>query len=96
MSKTKKYRSNNYDLSSDIEKIKDAFAKTAQDVKGKTTEVFTQSFEDVKDKSSDIKDNMETYMSERPFKTLLVGMLSGAFLGAIMRRKKRASIRHRE
>lgn len=93
----KKNRNSHYDLSGDIEKIKDAFAKTAHDVKSKTSEVFTQSVEEVKDRSSDIKDNMETYLSERPFKTLILGILSGAFLGgAFMRRKKRASFRHRE
>lgn len=92
----KKHHTSHFDLSSDLEKIKDVLAKTAKDVKGKTTEVFTQSVEDVKDKSCDIKDNMETYLSERPFKTLILGMLSGAFLGAFMRRKKRSNFRHRE
>ncbi|GEM_PF-2095215 len=94
---SKKNRNNHYDLSGDIERIKDAFSDTAKDVRGKASEVFSQSIEDVKVKSSDIKDNMETYLSERPFKTLLLAMLSGVLIGGtLMRRKKRASFRHRE
>jgi len=94
---SKKHRNNHYDLSGDIERIKDAFADTAKDVRGKASEVFSQSIKDVRVKSTDMKDNMETYLSERPFKTLLVSMLSGILIGGtLMRRKKRASFRHRE
>lgn len=94
---SKKRHSHDYDLSGDMAKIREAFAETAKDVKGKATEVFSQSMEDVKDKSADLKENMETYVAEKPFKSLLLAMLSGAFIGgALMRRRKRANLRHRE
>ncbi len=84
------------DLSNDLAKIRDAFAETAIDVKNKASEAFSQSVEDVKDKSTDFKDNIEAFVAEKPFKSLLLAMLSGAFLGAFMRRGRRISSRHRE
>lgn len=92
---TKHTKKNQYDLTGDMEKIRDAFADTAKDMRGKASEVFTQSIEDVRDKSVDIKDNMEAYITEKPFKSLILAMLSGMCLGgALMRRKKR--FRYRE
>jgi ElaB/YqjD/DUF883 family membrane-anchored ribosome-binding protein len=86
-----------FDLSGDMEKIRDAFADTAKDMRGKATEVFTHSIEDVRDKSADIKGNMEAYITEKPFKSLLLAMLSGICIGgALVRRKKLIILRHRE
>jgi len=94
---SKKRHTKEYNLSGDITKIRDAFADTAKDVRGKASAVFSQSMEDVKDKSADFKENMETFVAERPFKSLLLAMLSGAFIGgALMRKRKRSSFRHRE
>ena len=83
------------DLSDDLAKIRDAFAETAIDVKNKASNAFSQSVEDMKDKSTDLKDNVEAFVAEKPFKSLFLAMLSGAFLGALMRTKKRIS-RYRE
>lgn len=94
---TSKKRTHDFDLSGDLAKIRDAFSDTAKDVRGKASEVFSQSMENVKDRSTDIKENMETYVAEKPFKSLLLAMLSGAIIGgALMRRRKRATLRHRE
>jgi len=94
---TSKKRTPDFDLSGDIAKIRDAFSDTAKDVRGKASEVFSQSMENMKDRSADIKENMETYVAEKPFKSLLLAMLSGVLIGgALMRRRKRATLRHRE
>lgn len=94
---TSKKRTHEFDLSGDLAKIRDALADTAKDVKGKASEVFSQSVENVKDKSTDIKENMQTYVAEKPFKSLLLAMLSGVLIGStLMRRRKRATLDHCE
>ena len=94
---TSKKRTHDFDLSGDLAKIRDALSDTAKDVRGKASEVLSQSVENVKDRSADIKENMETYVAEKPFKALLLAVLSGALIGgALMRRRKRTTLRHRE
>jgi ElaB/YqjD/DUF883 family membrane-anchored ribosome-binding protein len=85
---------NRYDITGDLGKIRDAFTETAKDVGGKASQVFTQSMTDVKDRSADIRGNVEEYVAEKPFKALILAMLSGAFIGGALMRKKKRVIRH--
>ncbi|MCD6039911.1 MAG: hypothetical protein K0S27_1311 [Gammaproteobacteria bacterium] len=85
------------DLSSDIARIREAFSDTAKDVKDKASEVFSQSIENMKDKSANFKENMGTYVSAKPFQSLLLAMLSGIVIGGtLMNRRERAHSRYRE
>ncbi len=87
----------NVDLSSDIARIRDAFSDTAKDMKDKASDVLSQSIENMKDKSANIKENMGMYVSEKPFKSLLLAMLSGIVIGGtLMSRRKRTNSRYRE
>ncbi len=87
---TAKHRQSNqadYDLYADLVRIRDAFTDTARNVKGRTGLAFTQQFENVKDKTTELQDNMANYAREKPFKTLGLALLSGVFLGFWLRRK---------
>ena len=72
-----KHHHNNYDIYGDIGKIKDAFAETATDVRGRAGEMFTDSVDDLRKKSTLVKDNVASYTAEKPFKTLGLNIISG-------------------
>lgn len=86
---TAKHRSrhhNNYDLYADLEKIKNAFADTAYDMRGKTGEMFSESLEGVKDRSLQMRDGIVDYTSEKPFKSLGIALLAGVAIGWLLRK----------
>jgi len=80
-------RHNDYDLYSDLMRIKDAFTDTAKNVRGQATDRFNQSFENVKAKSVDLQDNMANYTKEKPLKSLGLALLAGVVIGYILHRK---------
>lgn len=77
---------NNYDLSADLARIKDAFADASFDVKGKASEVLTESLQTAKQKSNDLQHSMAKYIAKKPFKTLGVATLIGFILGYFFRK----------
>lgn len=81
---TRRKLRNHYDISGDLEKIKDAFAQTAVDVKGKTGEVITQSFEDLKERSTELYDGVADYTSEKPFTSIGIALLTGLAIGFLI------------
>jgi ElaB/YqjD/DUF883 family membrane-anchored ribosome-binding protein len=86
---TRKYAAHSdFDLYGDMIKIRDAFTDTAKDARGKAAEVLTQSYNDVKTKTSDIQELMSDYVTEKPIKSIGLALLSGALLGAFMMRRK--------
>lgn len=77
----------NFDLHGDFEKIKSIFAETAYDAKGKAGQVLTQSIDDVKDKSAEVRDTVADYAAEKPFKSLAIAGVVGFLIGVWWRRK---------
>lgn len=76
-----------YDLHHDIAKIKALLAETTSDVKGRAGEILSQSFENVRDKSTEIHDNVSTYVTNKPFKSIGLALLAGTVIGFLMRSK---------
>ncbi|OGT53329.1 MAG: hypothetical protein A3E84_01810 [Gammaproteobacteria bacterium RIFCSPHIGHO2_12_FULL_42_13] len=77
---------NNYDLTADLEKIKNAFSAAAFDVKGKTHEMLNQSVEDLKEKSTQMRDGLSEYTAEKPLKSLGIALLAGFVIGFLVRK----------
>jgi ElaB/YqjD/DUF883 family membrane-anchored ribosome-binding protein len=75
-----------YDLQSDIDKIKAALADAAQDVKGRAGEMLQQSIEDVKERSTILGEDIGDYVAEKPLQSLGIAVLAGAVLGFLIRR----------
>lgn len=80
-------RQNDYDLYSDLMRIKDAFSDTAKNMRGRATDSINQSFENVKTKSHDLQDNMANYAKEKPLKSLGIALLAGVVIGFLLHRK---------
>lgn len=76
-----------YDLYQDFEKIKAALAETTFDMKGKAGEMFSNSVDNLKEKSEMIQENAGEYISERPFKSIAVSLLSGIVIGYLLNRR---------
>lgn len=85
----------NYGLTNDLHQIRLAFARTANDLKGKTTDMLSDSVDHVKDKTIHIQSKMSHFLSERLFASLAGAMLSGALITAYFNnnKKKRRSRR---
>lgn len=75
-----------YDLHGDIAKLKAALREASLDVKGRATELISDSFEGVKDKSKAAKDSMANYTAERPFKSLGIALVVGIAIGYLFRK----------
>jgi len=75
-----------YDLYGDIEKIKAALSEANEDVKGRASELFTQSMEDARNKSAAMEENISDYVAEHTFKSLGLALLAGALVGYILRK----------
>ena len=76
-----------YDIYNDLLKIRDAFSDTAKDVKGKTGQAISQSFDNVKERSVELQDSMANYTKEQPFKTVGLALLAGAVFGFLIHRR---------
>ncbi len=79
-----KHRESEFDLHGDIEKIKALLAETTMDAKGRAKEVLHQSLENVREKSEAVKENVGSYVGDRPFKTIGVSLLAGWLIGYFM------------
>lgn len=86
---------NDFDIYGDLSKIKEALANTAVHVKDRASGRIQDSFENVKDKSVNLKDTVEDYVNDQPIKSLGIAMLSGLFLGYLLRNGKKHNSRHR-
>jgi ElaB/YqjD/DUF883 family membrane-anchored ribosome-binding protein len=84
---TRKSR-NGHDLSTDWLKIKNAIHGTAQHVKGKAEDIFLESVDDIKSKSSMAHKSVAAYTAKKPLKSLGVALLVGMAVGFIFLRRK--------
>ncbi|OGT45145.1 MAG: hypothetical protein A3E83_07670 [Gammaproteobacteria bacterium RIFCSPHIGHO2_12_FULL_41_20] len=85
MNKTKTHR-RNYDLSADLEKIKNAFSEAAMDVKEKTNDQLSQSMTEIKDQSVQVQNKVKKYIAENPFQSLGIALLAGVIIGLWVRK----------
>jgi len=88
---TTKHRNHNeHDISADLEKIKSALFDTAKDMHGKAKEMWSDSIENVKEKSTDAKETVSDYILNKPIKSVGIALLSGLVMGFLLRgnRKK--------
>lgn len=75
-----------YDLSSDLEKLKSALVDTTQDITGKASEMFNDSVDNIKESSVLVRDQVADYTAKKPFKVIGWSLLAGLTLGYIMRK----------
>lgn len=75
-----------YDLFDDVEKIKAAIANAARDVRYKASDIYTDSIDDIKEKTASVESHVAEYVAEKPFKSLGVALLAGIAIGFILRK----------
>jgi ElaB/YqjD/DUF883 family membrane-anchored ribosome-binding protein len=84
---TKHKHHHDYDLYDDLEKIKAAIADATRDVKGKTNQLIAQSIDNVKEKSTDLQENLGHYVEKKPFKSLGIAVFIGLVVGYLLHKK---------
>lgn len=82
-----KPRDPEFDLHGDLEKLKSALADTTFDVKGVAGQMLSDSYENLRSRSSDIQVNVAEYIAKKPFKSLGIALLSGVAIGFLLRHK---------
>lgn len=70
-----------YDIYGDVEKIRDAFTKTRNDIKGKAGQVLSRSLAGVRKQSAYTQDSVANYIIDHPYKTLGTTALVGFVVG---------------
>lgn len=75
-----------YDLSGDLKRIKNLLAETTYDAKGKASDLLFQSIADVKNKSTEVQDNVSTYVVTKPIKSIGIAVLAGMLIGFLIRK----------
>ena len=76
-----------FDIYGDLVAIKDALADATYDVKGKAGQMLSESYTNLRDRSIDMKDDVSTYVSKKPFKSMGAIFVTGIALGYLLRRK---------
>ena len=76
-----------FDLYGDVAKIKAALITATQDVKGRAGELLSDSYEEMKERSIEAKDNLADFTAEKPFKSLGFALLLGMAVGYFLHRK---------
>jgi ElaB/YqjD/DUF883 family membrane-anchored ribosome-binding protein len=86
-------QNNTRDIQEDFQRVKDkaretrqALSQTAFDVKDKANELLAQSLKDVKTKSTDIQENIVTYVTANPVKAIGLALLAGVIASQLLRK----------
>jgi ElaB/YqjD/DUF883 family membrane-anchored ribosome-binding protein len=74
-------RANHYNVYNDLAKIKDAFADATYGMRNHAGDVISKSIDDVKEKSTVLQENVSSYVSDKPLKSVGLALLAGIFLG---------------
>jgi ElaB/YqjD/DUF883 family membrane-anchored ribosome-binding protein len=80
----RKKRSKVEGLISDLHNLRDSFAHLTGDMKKKTAKYVHHAADNVKKKGAHLHDEMDSYLTERPYKSIGVALLAGMVLGFLL------------
>ncbi len=87
MYKTRRAKNHSeYDIYGDLTRIKDALADATSGIKGRASEVLSESYDDVKERSVALQENVRTMVTEKPIKSVGIALLAGICLGYFFRK----------
>lgn len=75
-----------YDLYDDVEKIKAALRIATHDVKSKAAEILSDSVDGLQERTTAVKEKVEDYTAEKPFKSLGIALVAGIIIGFLVRK----------
>lgn len=76
----------NGDIVEDIEKVRDALAQVAHDVKNKAESLVNNSINDAKSKTANLEETARDYMKEHPVKVIAFSVIAGMLISKILRK----------
>jgi ElaB/YqjD/DUF883 family membrane-anchored ribosome-binding protein len=82
MQKTKsRSRHNNHDLYGDLAKIKGALYDAVHHAKGRAGDTLSQYWDETKERSANLQENVSNFTAEKPLKTIGITLLTGVLIG---------------
>lgn len=81
---SKKITESSVDLFDDLEQIRESLATITDDVKTKAAEMLARSLGKAKDKSAHMKEEVDEYVSDRPYKAMGIAVLAGLVIGYLL------------
>lgn len=72
------------DLFNDVQHIKDSLATITNHIKKKTSAKLSDSFDHAKEKAAHLEDDVDTYLSDRPYKSIGAALVVGVLLGFLL------------
>jgi ElaB/YqjD/DUF883 family membrane-anchored ribosome-binding protein len=77
-----------FNLQDDFDSIREALRDTTEDVKGRINEILTESLDNVKERSTDLKKGLVQYTTHKPLKSLGLALGAGLIIGLILRARR--------
>jgi uncharacterized protein YjbJ (UPF0337 family)/ElaB/YqjD/DUF883 family membrane-anchored ribosome-binding protein len=73
-------------IAEDAEGIKDAFIRNATHLKDSAEKMMNTSFKEIKDKSTDLQENVVTYVKENPVKSIGFAVIAGILAATLLKK----------
>lgn len=70
----------------DLGMIKKAFLETGSDIRGMASDMVSKQVDEMRGRSKKLKNSLQTYTKQKPFKTVGIAVLSGLLLGYFIHR----------
>lgn len=86
MSHTIKSKLRKVNLYDDLDEIKSALSDTAFDLKAKAGDLLYDSYQNVADKSENVKENIASYTAEKPYSALGIALIAGITVGYLLKK----------
>jgi ElaB/YqjD/DUF883 family membrane-anchored ribosome-binding protein len=87
--KTHKHTTNNrtdFGLYDDLAKIKKSLTHVTRGVRTKSNGLLAHTYDDFIDKSTALQENVETYITAKPFKAVGTAAIVGLIIGLLLRK----------
>ncbi len=83
---TRNHRHHDTDLGDDLIKIKAALRHATRDIQDRANEAFSNSYDDLKDKSFEMRENVGDYIADKPLKSVGFAVLAGLVIGFLLKK----------
>jgi ElaB/YqjD/DUF883 family membrane-anchored ribosome-binding protein len=90
---TKNIGHHSHDIQHDFQRVKEkaretreALSQTAYDVRGRAQDLLSQSLKDAKVKTTDLQENVVTYVKSNPVKSIGFAVISGLIVALLLRK----------
>lgn len=78
----RQHHNNSNNFQDDMETIRDAFSEAARNAKGRAANTISDAVDNVRERGTEVRDDVADYVAEKPYRSMGVMLLSGILIGA--------------